>query len=282
MTANDAQSEFWEALAPDWLVAESHSTTVAGPFGRAAMDRLAPQPGQRVLDIGCGSGPTTIDLAHRVAPDGTARGVDIAPSLVAAARDRAASERVENATFAVADAQDEDFGDGAFDAAFSRFGIMFFADPGAAFANIRRSLAPAGRFAFACWQPVFANEWMLVPGVAAAGVTGQLPPLPGPDEPGPFSLADPERVDALLGGAGFTDIDVTPLAEPVVFTADRVDLFAERSQRIGVVREALRTADAETAARISEAVRTALHDRVVDGRLELSAGALIVSATQSV
>jgi len=278
MTANDAQAEFWETLVPDWLAAEAASTTVAAPFGKAAMDRLPLQPGRRVLDIGCGSGPTTIELASRVAPGGSALGVDIAPSMIDAARERATAAGVDNATFAVADAQVEPFDPGAFDAVFSRFGIMFFADVTAAFANIRRALAPGGRLAFACWQPIFDNEWMFLPGSAAVSVTGVLPPMPGPDEPGPFTLADPERIRTVLTAAGFTDIDVTPCIDPVVLPADRVDAFAQRSLRIGAVREAMRTADTETAARIAEAVRTTLHDKVVDGRLELAAAAHIVSA----
>jgi SAM-dependent methyltransferase len=262
------------------LEAEAHSATVSSPFGRAAMEALAPEPGARVLDIGCGSGPTTVELARRVGPGGTALGVDIAPTMIDAARARAASERIDNASFAVADVQDEPFDDGAFDAAYSRFGVMFFADTAAAFANVRHALTPGGRFAFACWQPVFANEWMLVPGMAVVGVTGAPPPMPGPGEPGPLLLSDPERVEALLGAAGFTGIDVTPRAETVVIPADAVDTFAAHTRRIGAVREALRTADAETAARIEAAVRAALHDRVVDGRLELSAAALIVSAVR--
>jgi SAM-dependent methyltransferase len=280
VTGNDAQAEYWEALAPNWLAAETHSVTVSAPFGRAAMERLAPRPGERVLDIGCGSGPTTVDLARAVAPGGTAVGADISSTLADAARERAASEGVENASFVVADVQVHDFGEGAFDAAYSRFGIMFFADPAAAFANIHRALAPHGRLAFACWQNVFANEWMAVPGMAVVSVTGALPPMPGPGEPGPFLFADPERVDTLLTGAGFTDVEVTPYAHPVVAGADDIERFAQGAQRIGAVREALRDADDETAARIMDAVRAALQEKVVDGRLELAAAAFIVRAAR--
>jgi SAM-dependent methyltransferase len=277
MAANDAQAEFWETLVPDWLAAEAASTTVAAPFGVAAMARLPLRPGQRVLDVGCGSGSTTIELARRVAPDGAALGVDIAPSMIDAARERGASEGIDHATFAVADAQVERFGDGTFDAAFSRFGVMFFADLTAAFANIGRALAPGGRLAFACWQPIFLNEWMLLPGSAAVTVTGALPPMPGPDEPGPFTLSEPDRVRSILTAAGFVDIEVTPITDPVVLPADRVDAFAQRSLRIGAVREAMRSADPETATRIAEAVRVALHEKVTDGRLELAAAAFAVS-----
>jgi SAM-dependent methyltransferase len=278
--ANDAQSEFWEELAPGWLAAEAHSATVSAPFGRAAMERLAPQPGQRVLDIGCGSGPTTIELAHRVEPDGAALGVDISPTMIAAARERATAGAVDNVSFAVADAQVDDFGGRAFDGVFSRFGVMFFADPAAAFANIRRALAPGGRLAFACWQSVFENEWMLVPGAAVISVTGQPPPMPGPGEPGPFSLSDATRVRSLLEGAGFAEIEVTSNSTPIVVDAAELDRFEEHGRRIGAVREALRTADAETAARIHDAVRAALLEHVSGGRLELGAAAFIVTAVR--
>jgi SAM-dependent methyltransferase len=280
MTGNEEQAEFWEELAPGWLEAEAHSATVSAPFGRAAMDRLAPQPGERVLDIGCGSGPTTIELARRVVPGGTALGIDISPTMIDAAKARATSEAVDNVSYAVADAQVDDFGGATFDAVFSRFGVMFFADAAAAFANIRRALAPGGRIAFACWQSVFENEWMFVPGGAVMSVTGQPPPMPGPNDPGPFSLSDAERVRSLLTGAGFTEVDVTPFSEPVVLPAEEIDRFEEHGRRIGAVREALRTADAETATRIHDAVRAALLEHVSGGRLQLGAAAFIVSARQ--
>lgn len=197
-TTNEEQSEFWETLAPDWLASTDHTEMVSGSFGTAAMDRLALQSGQRVLDIGCGSGSTTLELARRVGSEGAAIGIDIAPAMIAAASQIAATASTTNATFLACDAQVEPLGDASFDAAFSRFGVMFFADPSAAFANIRRSLRPNGVFAFACWENIFANEWMFVPSSAVIAVTGTLPPMPGPDEPGPFAFADSARVDALL------------------------------------------------------------------------------------
>ena len=275
--ANEAQSAFWEARASDWLAAERHTELVVTPFGLATIDRLGLQPGQRVLDVGCGSGSTTIELARRVGADGAAVGLDIAPAMIAAAPDRAAAAGVGNATFRAADAQVEDLGE-AFDAAHSRFGVMFFDDPTAAFTNIRRALRAGGVLAFTCWHNIFDNEWMLVPGAAVATVTGELPRMPEPGEPGPFSLEDPDHVKALLSAAGFTEIEVTTQAEIVVVPEAELDSLVSLAQRVGPVREALGTADAETQTRIKEAVRDAVFARVEDGEARLRASALVVSA----
>ena len=280
---NAGQAKYWEDRSSSWIAAEDYTALVAGPFGRRAMDCLALQPGGRVLDVGCGTGPTTTELARRVTPGGTARGIDIAPSMLVAARARADRERVRNVEFVVGDAQSDDLGDGAFDAVFSQFGVMFFSEPARAFANMRRSLRGDGRIAFACWQDVFVNEWMFVPGSAVVAVTGALPPMPGPGEPGPFSLSDPAYVEQLLLGEGFQSIEVVPHAEQVVVSADRVDMVVEAASRVGAVREALETSDDPAFhEQLRSAVRAALLERVHDGELRLGAAALIVTAKPAV
>jgi SAM-dependent methyltransferase len=276
--ANTDQAAFWEELAPSWLEGEQHSEKVSGRFGRLAMDRLDLRPGQRVVDIGCGSGLTTVELAGMVGPDGEADGFDIAPSLVRAAQERAARAGIANAHFTVADVQTHDLEEGAYDAAFSRFGVMFFADPETAFARIRRAVRPGGVLAFASWQNIFLNEWMFVPGSAVVAVTGALPPMPEPGQPGPFSLADPERIEQLLDHAGFTGIEVEAVDETIVLPAADVASLTELSRRVGPVREALRDADEATARQIGDAVREALEAKVSDGELRLSAGAFIARA----
>ena len=275
---NEEQLEFWDDLAPAWLASEEHTELVSASFGAAAMGRLGLRSGQRVIDIGCGSGSTTLALAKLVAPGGEAVGIDIAPAMVQAARVRAARAEGAKVAFSIADAQAEDLGESAFDAAYSRFGAMFFADPTAAFANIRAALRSGGAFALACWSNVFANEWMFVPGSAVVSVTGSLPPMPGPGEPGPFSLEDPDRVEALLRDAGFTQIEVTPQLSSIVIPRTEIESLVALARRVGPVREALRTADDATTARIEEAVRTALFQRVEHDELRLGASALIVSA----
>jgi SAM-dependent methyltransferase len=276
---NQEQAEFWDELAPDWAEVDRQSSIVAGPFGDAAMARLAGQHGEHVLDIGCGTGDTTLALAAMVAPDGSALGADIAPGMVEIARRRHADS---SARFEVVDVQVASIGDlggRPFDAAFSRFGVMFFDDRTAAFANIRALLRPGGRLAFTCWQDVFSNEWMFVPGAAVVEVTGELPPMPGPGEPGPFSLADPDEISTVLGDAGFVDVEITPTNREVDLSQSAAVSLLDLIERVGPVREALRDADAEVRTRILGAVRAALDDRVVDGRLRLSAAAHVVSAT---
>ena len=276
--SNEAQFEFWQDLAPGWLASESHTELVSASFGDAALNRLALGPGDQVVDIGCGSGSTTLALANAVGPAGRAVGIDIAPAMVQAAQEHARGRDIEHAVFVTADAQVDDLGDAIYDAAYSRFGVMFFADPVSAFGNIRRSLRYEGRLAFTCWTNIFANEWMFVPGSAVVSVTGALPPMPGPGEPGPFSLEDPERLEAVLRDSGFNDIEITRQEESIVIPREEIESLAELSSRVGPVREALRTADPDTASAIKQAVRTALSDRIEHDELRLGASALIVTA----
>ncbi|HEV2641870.1 MAG TPA: methyltransferase domain-containing protein [Candidatus Elarobacter sp.] len=275
---NDAQYERWQERAPSWLAYEPQAELTIGPFGDAAAARLNLQSGDRVLDIGCGSGGTTLALAERVGPEGVAVGVDIAPAMLEAARERASAAGIGQATFLAADAQVADLGESVCAAAFSRFGVMFFADPVAAFANIRRSLRPGGGLAFACWTEFSANEWMSVPLAAAVGVTGAAVPEPQAGEPGPFAFAAREPLVELLAAGGFHDIDVTRVAQVIAVPADDVDGFVAYVQDSGPVREVVRIADAGATAPIEEAVRDALLARVEHGKLQLAATAFVVSA----
>ena len=275
---NTEQAEFWEERAPSWLEAEEHTARISGRFGRLAMDQLDLAPGQRVLDIGCGAGPTTLALAERVGHDGEVVGADISPAMLAAARQRAGDAGVPNVRFIAADMQVDDLGSGLFDAAFSQMGVMFFNDPVAAFGNIRKAIHPGGPLAFACWQGLFSNEWMLVPGSAVVAVTGELPPMPGPGEPGPFSLSEPGRIEAVLGEAGFTHVEVVPHDEVIVLVGDEVESLVQMSKAVGPVRQAMRDADADLRARLLEGVRTALAEKTVDGELRLTSGAFVASA----
>jgi SAM-dependent methyltransferase len=273
---NIEQAEFWSKLAPTWLENEDRIEQVGALPGELAMDRLGVAPGQRVVDLGCGSGRTTLELAARVGPSGDVVGVDISAEMLARGRERVG--HLGNVEFVHADVQVQDLGEARFDAAYSRFGVMFFADPVAAFANVRKALRPGGVLSFVSWQGVFDNEWMLVPGAAVAGVTGSLPPMPGPDEPGPFSLADPGRVHAVLEAAGFGSVEVVPHADQVVIPEEGISEAVTASVQVGGVREALREADDQTRQRAVAAIDEALRARLQAGEVRLSRGVLLVTA----
>lgn len=273
---NNEQAEFWAQLAPTWIELEDRLELVGGPPGRAAMDRLNLAAGQRVVDLGCGTGQTTLELASRVAPDGEVLGVDIADEMLAHARARAAGLGITNVDFIHADVQVHNLGQGRFDAAYSRFGVMFFADPVAAFANIHKALRPGGLLSFVSWQSVFDNEWMLIPGAAVASVTGSSPQMPDPEEPGPFSLADPHRIRSVLGAARFQRVEVTPHNDLVVTTEEQIPEVAMTSIRVGAAREALKDADDDTRARAVVAVEDALRSRLKDGEVRASRGVWLV------
>lgn len=278
-TGNLEQGEYWESRATSWIEAEDYTALISSSFGQRAMDALDPGPGDTVLDVGCGTGPTTIELARRVAPGGTVLGVDIAATMVDAARRRAAGAGSDLVEFAVADAQVDDLGAGAFDAVYSQFGVMFFADADTAFANLHAALRPGGRLGFTCWQDVFSNEWMLVPGAAVIDVTGEPPPMPGPGQPGPFSLADVDRIEQLLTGAGFGSISVEPSTSRIVVAEDRIELAVQGASRTGAVRAALDAEpDPAVRDRLLSAVRDAFAARVQDGQMVLGASAHIVTA----
>src|SRR6516225_10701778 len=174
----------------------------------------APQPGEHVLDIGCGSGTTVLELAARVGPSGHVTGADIAAPSVANAQRRIAAAGLRQADVIVADASTYAFPKASFDLVCSRLGVMFFADPLAAFRNIRRAIKPTGRAAFVVIRAPGENLW---PNGPTGAVRHLLPPLPAPDpeEPGPFSWADPARVRRILEGAGFSEVSLTPL-DPVI------------------------------------------------------------------
>jgi SAM-dependent methyltransferase len=276
--ANTEQAEFWAARASSWMSLESHHEQVIGPAGRMAMDRLDPQPGQHIVDLGCGTGQTTLALAGRVAPDGWSLGVDIAAALLERARQHATAAGLDNIDFQHLDVQSSDLGHARFDGAFSRFGVMFFADPGAAYATIHRSLKPQAVLSFVCWQAVTSNEWMSVPAQAAVSVLGTPPELPTPEAPGPFSLSDQERVARVLGAAGFLDVDINAHEDLIRTPVGGISEFADSALRVGAVQRMLGGADPETVANVRAAIEEALRGRLQDGEVTLTRAVLLVRA----
>jgi SAM-dependent methyltransferase len=276
--ANTEQAEFWAARASSWMSLESHHEEVIGPAGRMAMDRLDPHPGQHVLDLGCGTGQTTLELAARVAPGGRAVGVDIAAALLDRAREHAADAGIANIEFQQADVQSSDLGVARFDGGFSRFGVMFFADPVAAFINVHRSLKPGAVLSFVCWQPVTSNDWMLVPAQAAVSVLGIAPEMPAPDAPGPFSLSDQDRVKLILDSAGFHNLDIKAHDDLMRTPSERIPESADSALRVGAVQRMLEGVDPETVQLVRAAIEEAMRGRLQDGEVVLSRSIFLVRA----
>lgn len=163
-------------------------------------------PGQHVADVGCGPGLTTIELGRRVAPSGTATGVDVSARMIETATARAMTTDGRNVAFVVGDPGVGSIG--SFDAIYSRFGVMCFGEPATAFSNIAQSIRPGERFVAVVWAELDANPWMFVPTLFAAGPLDAELTLPGPGEPGPFSLADPAQTVPLLESSGFCEVDL--------------------------------------------------------------------------
>jgi len=199
---------YWDRAGKVWVEQQALLDRIYQPVAEAVVEAADPRNGQAVLDVGCGAGATTFTAAWRTGPEGRAVGVDISPALVELARRRAGEDGLEGIEFLLADAQVHPFAPD-FDAMVSRFGVMFFGNPDAAFANLRKSLAPTGRLVFVCWRKFDENPWMQIPLFAAYEHVPRLPKL-GPEDPGPFSFADTERVRRILTSAGFALPRFTP------------------------------------------------------------------------
>jgi SAM-dependent methyltransferase len=274
--ANEDQKRIWTELnAPRFFRIRDALETALAPFGRAAMDALAPAPGESALDVGCGFGASTLDLATRVGPSGRVLGIDLCQPFLSAARAAAPA----NVRYLCADAQTHAF-DARFDICFSRFGVMFFEDPPAAFANLRRALRPAGRFAAAVWGSPMQNAWVEVP---VRVVTAYLPPAPPVSGPGPFSLADPALLEQLLARAGFSRPRVAPLSLPYFAGAtadDAVRLLLQVGPAAAILREAGESAADHVRERIERDLRAALAPFTGPRGVELPGAALLATAAK--
>lgn len=273
-TANRDQAAHWNATAGrTWAELQDLLDRVLEPFVEPVVAAAFPGPGGRVVDIGCGAGGSTLAMARRLGPDGFALGVDISAPLVEAAKARAAADGLP-AAFVQADAQTYPFEPEGFDAAISRFGVMFFEDPEAAFRNIRRGVRADGRLAFAAWRSPAENPFM----VAAAVAVGPLLPqfaVPPPGAPGQFAFADGDRVRRILDAAGWRDVEVAPLDR--VLSLPEADLMTYVT-RMGPVGLALQDADEGLRARVVQALEAAFRPMVRDGAATFDAACWLVTA----
>jgi SAM-dependent methyltransferase len=281
--SNGEQIERWSGIEGDHWVrhADRHDRMLA-PFAERLAADAALAPGQRVLDIGCGCGATTVAAASEVGATGDVLGVDLSPQMLEVARARAAAAHVTDLIrFEVADAQTAELGAGRFDLALSRFGVMFFDDPLVAFTNVASTLTGGGRLLFCCWQELGKNDWMLVPGRAAAEHV-PLPELATGVGPGPFSLADPDRIQSLLAQAGFARVQIEPFTTSVLLGGGgSVAETLEYLVASGSGRALLDGVDEHARAAAVGAVRAALEPHHDGEGVRLGAAAWIVGATRS-
>lgn len=268
------QPTFWRETGGERWVAniETVERQIA-ELGRILLDRAAPRPGERVLDIGCGGGVTSAELARLVGPSGHVVGLDVADVILDVARRRYAN--VANLRFEAGDAELVPLPARTFDLITSRFGVMFFEDPVAAFANLATALKTGGRLVFMCWRTPPENPWMTAPAAAVFGVLGPPPP-PDPDAPGPFAFGDPDRVRRILSAGGFTGIELEPVDETVDLGS--VERAVELMSELGPAAALLAEAGEADRAKAIDAVTEALRPFATADGLRLPSATWIVSA----
>ncbi len=277
-TGNAAQIEYWNSAAGErWTRWQKDIDRIFAPFKTATVTALAPQPGERVIDVGCGAGDTSFAIAERVQSQGYILGLDVSKPLLELAQGRAAVTPEYPVEFVAADAATHALPADTFDALFSRFGVMFFADPYAAFAHLRRALKPRARVAFCCWRDRRENGWVRVATEAARRKIAQLPPPPGPDEPGPFSFADEARIRRILSTAGFADV-TTERFDPALDFGDDVRHAADFLSEVGPIGSALAEHPHEVRAGVVAELVTLLERERSGGRVVLSAATWIARA----
>lgn len=278
--SDNAQAKVWnELVGGTWATHADDFDATLEPFGEAVLDVLAVSPNERVVDIGCGAGATTLRLAAAAAP-ATVVGVDLSQPMLAAATMRAAAAEVSNVAFSETDVEAHPLGSDVFDVAFSRFGVMFFTDPVRAFTNICASLTPGGRLGFVCFQTPFDNPFILVPTMAAAPHL-QMGPPPPVTAPGPFSLADPQRTESILSSAGFTSISIEPgPTSAMLGVADDLQALGRRllEQNPGAAAALAASSPAQRVAAI-DAAGASLAPYAADGVVTMAAATWIVTAT---
>jgi SAM-dependent methyltransferase len=275
---NQSQIEFWNGPgAQRWVGEQERLDRSFASIDAIGLARAAARPGERVIDLGCGCGGSTLQLADAVGAAGAVLGVDISAPMLARARERGRARPW--ITWREADAALHPFSADA-DLLYSRFGAMFFEDPAAAFANLRRALRPTGRLCLVCWRSLQENPWYGVPMQAALTVLD--PPAPSaPDAPGPFAFAARERVSAILSAAGFAHIELdaqdTSLCFSTTGLADAVD-FALQA---GPVSRMLAGVDRKTIASVQGAIAAALKPHTNQEHVALPAAVWIVTARAS-
>jgi ubiquinone/menaquinone biosynthesis C-methylase UbiE len=277
---NADQIAYWNGPnGQRWTDRQQDQDTMLAPVADILIERAKARAGERIVDVGCGCGATTIALAQRVGPTGQVFGIDISAPMLARARQIAPAGSPMD--FVLADATVYPFDPSSFDLLVSRFGVMFFAEPAVSFANMRRALRPSGRLAFACWREPRDNPWMMTPLQAVYKHAPRLPQL-GPEDPGPFSFASEERVRRVLGEAGFQGIAMEQCDLTLDIAIGRgLDAAVGTALQIGPTARALEDQPPEVRAAATHSVREILAPFVSGQAVSLPASIWIVTASAS-
>jgi SAM-dependent methyltransferase len=279
---NAPQIAYWnDRAAVTWTEFQERLDALFEPLTTLALDAAVPAEGEHVIDIGCGCGATVLALADRVRPTGHVLGLDVSEPMAARARDRIAAAGLTNAQVVVSDAAVHAFPSNSADLLFSRFGVMFFADPTAAFANLRQAMRPSGRLLCAVWRPLSENPWFRVP---LDAVSALLPPQPpsDPHTPGPFAFANADQTSKILKDAGWQNVALTRRDVPMRFAAaGQIDQATEFATRVGALARMLTDASPETRANVRVAIAETLKAYDTPAGISLSGSIWLISARSS-
>src|SRR6266404_4659982 len=277
---NADQIAYWNGPGgKHWTDRQQTQDILLAPVSDILIDRAKAKAGERIVDVGCGCGATTIAFAQKVGPAGHVCGIDISAPMLARARQIAPAGIPVD--FVLADATVYPFVSGSFDLVVSRFGVMFFAEPAISFANMRKALRPSGRLAFACWREPRDNPWLMAPVQAVYNHVPKLPQL-GPEDPGPFSFASGQRVTSILTEAGFSGIAMERCDLSLDVAVGRgLDAAVETALEIGPASRALEGQPPEVRAAAANSIREALAPFASGNAVTLAASIWIVTALGS-
>ena len=275
---NADQIAYWNGSGGQhWTDRQQLQDVLLAPISDILIDRAKVKPGERIIDVGCGCGATTVALAERVGPTGHALGIDISAPMLARARQVA--PKGAPVDFILADATVYPFHPATFDLLVSRFGVMFFAEPALSFANMRTALRPTGRLTFACWREPRDNPWLMTPLQAAYKHVPKLPQL-GPEDPGPFAFASEARVNRILSEAGFSRIAMERCDLSLDVAVGRgLEAAVEAALEIGPASRALEGQPSDLRAAATGSIREALVPFVRGQAVPLPASIWIVTAS---
>jgi SAM-dependent methyltransferase len=269
--------EHWDAAAAGWERREAWMRETSAPVSAWLIDALGLQPGHRVLELAAGTGDVGFLAAELIAPGGTLISSDRSGPMLTVARARAAELGLANVEFRLLEGETIDLPLADVDAVICRWGYMLMADPAAALRETRRVLRPGGRLALAVWDRIGANPWAEIPR-AALEAHGLVPPA-DPAEPGPFALADPDRLGELLGEAGFTDVEVDAV-DLLRHDPDFKTWWAGHLDQSTLARQAVAAADRATLSRVLAEVEEAVAPYIrADGSLAVPARTLVAAAS---